>query len=55
MIGSVAATVGGFLGGHLAYSLGVGVDTNAFETGPDDWTAVRGGVPTHSLVAPAGG
>jgi nitrite reductase/ring-hydroxylating ferredoxin subunit len=31
---------GGWLGGHLAYSLGVGVDTNAFETGPSEWTAV---------------
>jgi nitrite reductase/ring-hydroxylating ferredoxin subunit len=31
---------GGWLGGHLAYALGVGVDTTAFETGPADWTAV---------------
>lgn len=51
MLGATVATVGGFLGGHLAYSLGVGVDTNAFETGPDEWTAVRGSVPTEPLVA----
>ncbi len=51
MLGATFATAGGFLGGHLAYSLGVGVDTNAFDTGPDEWTAVRGNVPTEELVA----
>ena len=51
MLGATLATTGGFLGGHLAYALGVGVDTNAFDSGPDEWTAVRGGVPTEDLVA----
>lgn len=51
MLGATAASVGGYLGGHLAYSLGVGVDTNAFETGPKEWTAVRGSMPAESLVA----
>jgi nitrite reductase/ring-hydroxylating ferredoxin subunit/uncharacterized membrane protein len=51
MLGATLATVGGLLGGHLAYSLGVGVDTNAFESGPDKWTAVRGSVPAETLVA----
>src|SRR6202012_1338035 len=32
-LGMAVATTGGFLGGHLAYALGVGVDTNAFEVG----------------------
>ena len=50
-LGATFATAGGFLGGHLAYSLGVGVDTNAFNSGPDKWTAVRGSVPTEDLVA----
>ena len=50
-LGAGLATLGGFLGGHLAYSLGVGVDTNAFDVGPKDWTAVRGGVPTEGLTA----
>lgn len=36
----------GWLGGHLAYALGVGVDTNAFEGGPTEWTAARGAPPT---------
>jgi len=30
--------VGGWLGGHLAYALGVGVDTTAFMRPPTDWT-----------------
>lgn len=51
MLGATFATAGGFLGGHLAYSLGVGVDTNAFHSGPNEWTAVRGSVPTEGLVA----
>ena len=37
-IGAVGA--GGWLGGHLAYAEGVGVDTTAFEDYPEDWTAV---------------
>jgi uncharacterized membrane protein len=38
--GAVLATSAGWLGGHLAYGLGVGVDTNAFDGGPTEWTAV---------------
>ncbi len=30
--------LGGWLGGHLAYALGVGVDTTAFMKPPTDWT-----------------
>jgi nitrite reductase/ring-hydroxylating ferredoxin subunit/uncharacterized membrane protein len=29
---------GGWLGGHLAYAQGVGVDTTAFQQVPQDWT-----------------
>jgi nitrite reductase/ring-hydroxylating ferredoxin subunit/uncharacterized membrane protein len=36
--GMAAFSVAGWLGGHLAYSLGVGTDANAFETGPSEWT-----------------
>jgi nitrite reductase/ring-hydroxylating ferredoxin subunit/uncharacterized membrane protein len=32
--------VSGWLGGHLAYALGVGVDTTAFQTASTDWTDV---------------
>ncbi len=49
-LGIVLAGTGGFLGGHLAYAMGVGVDTNAFDIGPNEWTAVRGNVPTENLV-----
>jgi nitrite reductase/ring-hydroxylating ferredoxin subunit len=40
MAGIGALTVGGWLGGHLAYRLGVGVDHTAFEEAPRDWTTV---------------
>jgi len=34
------AAAAGFLGGHLAYRRGVGVNTTAFEAGPTAWTPV---------------
>jgi nitrite reductase/ring-hydroxylating ferredoxin subunit len=41
LLGLAVAGGGGWLGGHLAYAMGVGVDTNAFQSGPSDWTAVE--------------
>ncbi len=38
VLGAAAVGVGGWLGGHLSYSIGVGVDTTAFMTGPTEWT-----------------
>jgi nitrite reductase/ring-hydroxylating ferredoxin subunit/uncharacterized membrane protein len=38
--GFVVLSAGGWLGGHLAYALGVGVDTTAFSHLPQDWTDV---------------
>jgi nitrite reductase/ring-hydroxylating ferredoxin subunit/uncharacterized membrane protein len=38
-IGMTVIALSGWLGGHLSYALGVGVDTNAFDTGPPEWTA----------------
>lgn len=32
----------GWLGGHLTYALGVGVDTNAFQSGSEDWVDALG-------------
>jgi nitrite reductase/ring-hydroxylating ferredoxin subunit/uncharacterized membrane protein len=29
---------GGWLGGHISYAQGVGVDTTVFDVGPEDWT-----------------
>lgn len=40
MVGLVLMSVGGWLGGHLAYALGVGVDTTAFQVGPQEWTGI---------------
>jgi nitrite reductase/ring-hydroxylating ferredoxin subunit/uncharacterized membrane protein len=40
LAGATAATVGGYLGGHLLQSLGVGVDRSAFPKPPSTWTRV---------------
>jgi nitrite reductase/ring-hydroxylating ferredoxin subunit/uncharacterized membrane protein len=39
LAGTGLLAVGGYLGGHLAYAAGVGVDTTAFSGGPEEWTA----------------
>ena len=36
-LGATAATVGGYLGGHLVYRKGVGPDRNAWKHGGDEW------------------
>jgi nitrite reductase/ring-hydroxylating ferredoxin subunit/uncharacterized membrane protein len=59
LTGATVATVGGWLGGHLAYTLGVGVDTNAFDDGPSEWTPVVGapsedGAPRRVAVGDLG-
>jgi len=40
VLGAGAATVGGYLGGHLVDVLGVGVDETAFSRGSEDWAPV---------------
>jgi nitrite reductase/ring-hydroxylating ferredoxin subunit/uncharacterized membrane protein len=40
-IGMAMMGFSGWLGGHLSYALGVGVDTNAFVSGSEEWTASR--------------
>lgn len=40
LAGGALMGAAGYLGGHLSYALGVGVDTNAFHVGPTDWQAV---------------
>jgi nitrite reductase/ring-hydroxylating ferredoxin subunit/uncharacterized membrane protein len=39
VLGATTMGVGGWLGGHLSYALGVGIDTTAFQHTPDEWTA----------------
>ncbi len=46
LVGLGALALSGWLGGHLAYAMGVGVDTNAFDVGPDDWTSTVPDEPT---------
>jgi nitrite reductase/ring-hydroxylating ferredoxin subunit/uncharacterized membrane protein len=38
LAGMGALGAGGYLGGHLTYAEGVGVDTTVFEDYPEDWT-----------------
>jgi nitrite reductase/ring-hydroxylating ferredoxin subunit/uncharacterized membrane protein len=40
LAGASAATAGGFLGGHLVYRRGAGVDHTVFDAGSTDWIAV---------------
>ena len=40
LAGMGAVSAGGWLGGHLSYAQGVGVDNTAFERYPSDWTPV---------------
>jgi nitrite reductase/ring-hydroxylating ferredoxin subunit/uncharacterized membrane protein len=37
LAGMTVASAGGYLGGHLVFGDGVGVDVNAFEAPPEDW------------------
>ncbi|MEA2466130.1 MAG: hypothetical protein QOJ57_256 [Thermoleophilaceae bacterium] len=46
LLGAAGAAVlgfGGFLGGHLSYTQGVGPNQTVFDEGPDDWTDAAGG------------
>jgi nitrite reductase/ring-hydroxylating ferredoxin subunit/uncharacterized membrane protein len=40
LAGMAVATGAGYLGGHLIYAQGVGVDTNSFHSGPQEWEPV---------------
>ncbi len=40
LLGATAASVGGYLGGHLVYRQGMNVDRNAWKHGGDDWVDV---------------
>jgi nitrite reductase/ring-hydroxylating ferredoxin subunit/uncharacterized membrane protein len=40
LAGMGAVGAGGWLGGHLSYAEGIGVDNTVFEDYPEDWTAV---------------
>jgi nitrite reductase/ring-hydroxylating ferredoxin subunit len=41
-LGYAVAAFSAYLGGHLSFSRGVGVNQTAFEDPPDQWTAVLG-------------
>jgi nitrite reductase/ring-hydroxylating ferredoxin subunit/uncharacterized membrane protein len=52
LIGMGVLSVAGWLGGHLAYGMGVGVDTTAFQSMPEAWTdvAAESDVPTGRAI-----
>ncbi|MDQ6910246.1 MAG: Rieske 2Fe-2S domain-containing protein [Actinomycetota bacterium] len=57
-VGATAATVGGYLGGHLSYRRGVNVNRQAWEAAPSEWMAVTGDSELASgapVVVTAGG
>jgi nitrite reductase/ring-hydroxylating ferredoxin subunit/uncharacterized membrane protein len=37
--GAAVLSLGGYLGGHLSFTQGVGPNQTAYDEGPDDWTA----------------
>ena len=41
LLGAATASTAGWLGGHLTYAMGVGVDTTVFDGGPTEWTRVE--------------
>ena len=43
LAGAGALTAGGFLGGHLTYAQGVGVNQTAFDEGPGEWAPALDG------------
>jgi nitrite reductase/ring-hydroxylating ferredoxin subunit/uncharacterized membrane protein len=45
MVGAAAATAGGFLGGHLSFRRGAGVNHITDAAAPQDWTMLDGEVP----------
>jgi nitrite reductase/ring-hydroxylating ferredoxin subunit/uncharacterized membrane protein len=50
LVGATAATVGGYLGGHLLQSMGVGVDHTVMSRPPSEWTRVA--APAEITEAP---
>lgn len=40
LAGGAVLTAGGYLGGHMSFTRGVGPNQTAFDPGPDEWTAV---------------
>lgn len=56
LAGAGALSAGGFLGGHLTFAQGVGVNQTVFDEGPDEWTPaldgsqLREGDARHAVV-----
>ena len=48
VLGATTMGVGGWLGGHMSYALGVGVDTTAFQHTEDEWTVAASSAEVRS-------
>jgi nitrite reductase/ring-hydroxylating ferredoxin subunit/uncharacterized membrane protein len=54
--GAAMLTIGGYLGGHLTLSRGIGPDQTVYDAGPDDWVSagdaaqLQEGKPTRVVV-----
>jgi nitrite reductase/ring-hydroxylating ferredoxin subunit/uncharacterized membrane protein len=57
LAGAGLMSAAGFLGGHLSFRLGVGVDQTAFDAGPDEWTPAldAADLPQEGAVAAQAG
>ena len=54
VLGATTMAVGGWLGGHMSYALGVGVDTTAFQHAEEEWTVVADAVDVRAGELTAG-
>jgi nitrite reductase/ring-hydroxylating ferredoxin subunit/uncharacterized membrane protein len=55
LAGGAVLSLGAFLGGHLSFTRGVGVNETAFDEGPSDWTKIEAGeledgAPTSAMA-----
>lgn len=53
MAGATAATAGGFLGGHLTFRRGAGVNRTSDVSTPDTWTKAEGELPVDDVLVHA--
>lgn len=51
LLGSGVLSAGGWLGGHLAFALGVGVDTTAFQHMDSEWSGIGSAADVSALGA----
>jgi nitrite reductase/ring-hydroxylating ferredoxin subunit/uncharacterized membrane protein len=53
LAGAALISAGGYLGAHMSYQQGVGVDQTTFDQGPSEWTAVDAEAPAEGQTTSA--